>query len=169
MPQLLQIFCQTASVLTCRNCTVCQCSWCCMQGISWLITPAKIWSPIYLNLWMCPVMDSCLFIVLTQILIWSCSVAVLSQLSLAWIQDKELHTCTSVQYPDCFLFIQCLTACLTILCRFMSYKWHVKPILAVSWQPHCLLPHTQVAGSVVSCFDLPLSQKTVSRPSQLLS
>ena len=54
------------------------------------------------------------------------------------------HTHTniySVQYPDCFLFLQCLTACLAILCRFLSNKWHVTPILAVSWQPHFLLPH----------------------------
>ena len=29
---------------------VTQCSWCCMQGISLLITPATVWSTIYLNL-----------------------------------------------------------------------------------------------------------------------
>ena len=68
-----------------------QSSWCCMQGISLLITPATIWSPIYLNLWMCLVRDNGLFIFLTQTLICSYSVAVLSQLYLAWIQDKELH------------------------------------------------------------------------------
>ena len=71
-----------------------QCSWCCMQGISLLITPATIWSPMYPNLWMCLVRDSGLFIFLTQILIWSYSLAALSQLYLAWIQDKELHTHT---------------------------------------------------------------------------
>jgi len=91
-----------------------QCSWCCMEGISLLITSAKIWSPIYPNLLMCLVRDSGLFVFLAQIFIWSHSVAVLSQLYL--IQDKELHTHThththtSVQYPDCFLFHQCLTA-----------------------------------------------------------
>jgi len=68
-----------------------QCSWCCMQGISLLIIPATIWSPIYPNLRMCLVRDSGLFTLLTQTLIWSYSVAVLSQLYLAWIQDKELH------------------------------------------------------------------------------
>ena len=73
---------------------VTRCSWCCMQGIALLITPATIWSPIYLNLWMCLVRDSNsgLFIFLIQILIWSYSVAVISQLYLAWIQDKETHT-----------------------------------------------------------------------------
>jgi len=35
-----------------------------------------------------------MFIFLTQILIGFYSVAVLSQLYLAWIQDKELHTQT---------------------------------------------------------------------------
>ena len=69
-----------------------QCSWCRMQGISLLITPATIWSPIYPNLWKCLVRDSGLLIFLTQILIWSYSVAVLSQLYLVWIQYKELHT-----------------------------------------------------------------------------
>ena len=50
---------------------------------------------------MCPVRDSDsgLFIFLTEILIWSYSVAVLSQVYLAWIQDKETHTHNSVQYP----------------------------------------------------------------------
>jgi len=62
-----------------------------MQGISLLITPATILSPIYPNLWMCLVRDSGLYIFLTQILIWSYSVAVLSQHYLAWIQDTELH------------------------------------------------------------------------------
>jgi len=71
-----------------------QCSWCCMEGISLLITFATIWSPIYRNLLMCLVRDSGLFIFLTQILIWSYSVAVLSHLFYAWIQDKELHTHT---------------------------------------------------------------------------
>ena len=150
-----------------------QCSWCCMQGISLLIIPATIWSPIYPSLWMCLVRDSGLFTLLTQTLIWSYSVAILSQHYLAWIQDKELHTHThtqtSVQYPDCFLFLQCHTACLTILCRFLSYKWHVRPILAVSWQPHCLLPHIRTADSVAPCFDLPESQTTVSCPSLVLS
>jgi len=37
------------------------------------------------------------------------------------------------------------------------------------WQPHCLLPHIQAAGSVVPCFDLPLSQRTVSSLSLVLS
>ena len=148
---------------------VTQCSWCCMQGTALLITPATIWSQIYLNLWMCPVRDSDsgLFIFLIQILIWSYSVAVISQLYLAWIQDKETHT--SVQYPDCFLFLQCLTPCLPILCRFLSYKWHVRPILAVSWQPRCLLPHIRAAGAAAPRFDLPLSQRTVSSPSLVLS
>ena len=140
-PHCCKIFCQTSSVLTCRNHTVCQCSWCCMQNISLLITPGTIWSPVYPNLWTCLLRDSGLFIFLTQILIWSYTVAVFSQLYLTCIQEKELHTHThtSVQYPECFLFLQCLAACLTIQCRFLSYKWHVRPILAVSWQPHCLL------------------------------
>jgi hypothetical protein len=56
--------------------------------------PATILSPIYPNLWMCLVRNSGLFIFLTQILIWSYSVAVLSQLYLARIQDKELHAHT---------------------------------------------------------------------------
>ena len=80
-PNSWKSFYQTYSVLTCRNCTVCQtCSWCCMEGISLLITPATIWSPIYPDLWMCLVRDSGLFTFLAQILIWSYSVAVLSQL-----------------------------------------------------------------------------------------
>ena len=77
-------------------------------------------------------------------------------------------THTSVQYPDCLLFLQCLTACLTILCRFLSYKWHVRPILAVSWQPHSLLPHIRAAGSVAPCSDLRLTQRPVSSPSLVL-
>ena len=84
-PNFCKIFCQTSAVLTCRKCTVCQCSWWCMQGISLLITPATIWSPIYPNLSMSLVRDSGVFIFLTQILIWSYSVAV---------QEKELHACT---------------------------------------------------------------------------
>ena len=32
-------------------------------------------------------------------------------------------------------------------------------------QTHCLLPHIRTAGSVVPCFDLPLSQRTVGSPS----
>ena len=149
-----------------------QWSFCFIQGISFLITPATIKSPIYIILWMCLVRYSGLFIFQIQILIWSYSVALLSQLSLAWIQDEELqtntHTHTSVQYSDWFLFLQCPTACLTILCRFLSYKWHVRPILAVSWQPHCLLSHISAAGSVAPCFDLPLSQRTVSSPGLVL-
>ena len=74
-----------------------------------------------------------------------------------------------MQYPDCFLFLQCLTACLTILWRFLSYKWNVRPILAMSWQPHCMLTQIWVAGSAAPCFDLPLLQRTVSKPSLLLS
>jgi len=86
-PHSCKIFCQTSSVLTCRLC-----SWCCMQGISLLITSATVWSPISPNLWMCLVRDSGLFLFLRQILIWSYSVAVLSQLQWALIQDKEFHT-----------------------------------------------------------------------------
>ena len=93
-PHCCKIFCQTSSVLTCRNHTVCQCSWCCMQNISLLITPATIWSPVYPNLWTCLLRDSGLFIFLTQILIWSYTVAVFSQLYLTCIQEKELHTHT---------------------------------------------------------------------------
>jgi hypothetical protein len=94
-PNSCKIFCQIPSVLTCRNCTVCQTrSWCCMQAISLLITPATILSLIYLNLWMCLLRDSGLVIFLTKILIWSYSVAVLSQLYWAWIQNKELQTHT---------------------------------------------------------------------------
>ena len=84
---------------------------------------------MYPNLRMCLNRDSGLFMFLTQVLIWSYSFAVLSQLYWAWIKDKEYlslslshtrtHTC--VQYPDCFQFLQYLTACLTILCRFLSY------------------------------------------------
>jgi len=120
---------------------------------------------------MCLLRDSGLFIFLTQILIWSYSVAVLSQLYSAWIQDKELltHTHTHFCPISCFLFLQCLTACMVILCRFLSYTCYVRPILAVSWQPHCLLPHIGAAGSVAPCFDLPLSQRTVSSPSLVLS
>jgi hypothetical protein len=104
-----------------------------MQDISLLITPATIWSPVYPNLWKCLGRESGLFIFLTQILIWSHSVAVPSPLYLAQIQNQELHlTLISVQYPCWFLFFQCFTACWTVLCSFLSYKWHVRPILAVS-------------------------------------
>ena len=65
-----------------------------MQGISLVITPATISSLIYPSLWMCLVRDSGRFIFLMQILILCYSVAVLSQLYLARIQDKELHTHT---------------------------------------------------------------------------
>ena len=75
-----------------------QCSWCCMQGISLLITPATIWSPIYPSLWRCLVWDSGLSIFLTQLLIWSYSVAVLSRIK----YFTHTNTHTSVQYPDCF-------------------------------------------------------------------
>ena len=68
-----------------------QCSWCCMEGTSLLITSATIWSPIYPDLWICLLRDSGLFTFLAQILIWSYSVALLSQLHWAWIQDKEFH------------------------------------------------------------------------------
>ena len=73
---------------------VTQCSWCCMQGISLLITSATTWSPIYPNLWKGLLNDSGLFIFLTQVLIWSYSVSLPSQLDWVWIQDKELHTHT---------------------------------------------------------------------------
>ena len=101
-----------------------------LHCIALLITPATIWSPIYLNLWMCLVRDSDsgLFIFLIQILIWSYSVALISQLYLPWIQDKETHTHFC---PISWLFsippVPCtLPACLPILCRFLSYKWHVR-------------------------------------------
>ena len=164
-PNSCKFFCQTSSVLTCRNCTVCQCSWCCMQDISLLITPTTIWSPVYPNLWMCLVRDSGLFIFLTRILIWSYSVAVPSQLYWTWIQDKELHTHTHTLL-SIILAVSILPVpyCLTILCRFLPYTWHVRPILVVSWQPHCLLPHIRAAGSVAPYFDLPLSQRTVTIP-----
>ena len=98
-PNSCKIFCQTSSVLTCRNCTVCHTVFTmlfALHCIALLITPAMIWSPVYPNLWMCPVRDSDSgpFVFLTQILIWPYSVAVLSQLYLAWIQDKDLHTHT---------------------------------------------------------------------------
>jgi len=90
-PNSCKIFCPS-SLFTCRNCTVCQTTFMMLYAGHFItITPATIWSPIYLNLWLCLVRDSGLFIFLTQILIWSYSVAVPSQLSLAWIQDKELH------------------------------------------------------------------------------
>jgi len=143
------------------------CSWCCMEGISLLITPATIWSPIYPDLWICLVRDSGLFTFLTQILIWFYSVAVLSQLYWAWIYT---HTHTHTFCPiSCFLFLQCFTALLTILCGFLSYTWYVRPFFAVSWQPHCLPPHIRAAGSVVPCVDLPLSQRSVSNPTLVLS
>ena len=77
-------------------------------------------------------------------------------------------THTSVQYSDWFLFLQCRTACLTILHRYLYCKWHVRPILAVSWQPHCLLSHIWAADSVVPCFDMPVT-RTVSSPCLVLS
>ena len=116
-----------------------QCSWCCRQGISLLITPATIWSPIYPYLWRYLVWYSGLFI-FRQILIWSYSVAALSR-----IRDYT-HTHTHFcPISWLFLFLQCLTACLTILCRFLSYKWHVKPILAAS------LSAATYSSSMFSC------------------
>ena len=164
-PNSWKIFCQTSSVLTCRNCTVCQTKFMMLYAGHFITdNTCNNLITIHLNLWMCLVRDSGLFIFLMQILIWSYSIAVLSRLYLAWIQNKELHKHkhTSVQYPDCFLFLQCLAACMTSLCRFLSYKWHVRPILVVSCQPHCLLPHIPAAGSVAPCFDVPLSRRTVS-------
>jgi hypothetical protein len=136
-----KVFWHTSPVLTCRKCTVCQCSWCCMQGISLLVTPATMWSPIYPNLWMCLVRDSGRFIFLTQTLIWSYSVTVLSQLYSAWMQEKELHSHTHF----------CPGSCPTMTCQTHFDS---------SWQPYCLLPHIQAAaGSGVPCFDLPLVTK----------
>jgi hypothetical protein len=39
----------------------------------------------------------------------------------------------------------------------------------MTWHLHCLLPHIRTADSVAPCFDLPLSQRTVSSPSLVLS
>ena len=93
-----KIFCQTPSVLTCRNCTVCHTVFMMLYaGHCITDNTCNNWSPIYLSLWMCLVRDSNsgLFIFLIQILIWSYSVAVIFQLYLAWIQDKETHTLPS--------------------------------------------------------------------------
>jgi len=94
-PNTCKIFSQTSSVLTCRNCIVCQTVFM-MLCAGHFVTDniCKSLSPIYPNLWMCLVRDSGLFIFLTKILIWSYSVAVLSQLYWAWIQDKVFHTHT---------------------------------------------------------------------------
>jgi len=88
-PNSCKIFCQTSSVLTCRNCTVFQI--------------------IYPNLWKCLVRSSGLFIFLTQTIIWSYSVAVHSQLYLAWIQDKSLHTYTHTHTHTHILLSNILT------------------------------------------------------------
>ena len=94
-PNCCTIFCQTSSVPTCRNCTVCWTMFMMLYAAHFITdNRCNNLSPIYSNLWMCLVRDSGLFIFLTQILIWFHSVAVLSQLYLAWIQDKELHTHT---------------------------------------------------------------------------
>jgi len=174
-PNSCKIFCQNSSVLTCINCTVCQCSWCCVEGISLLITPATILSPFYPDLWMCPVRDSGLFTFLAQILIVPIQLLYFPSFTEHGSRMRNFtHThilslSLSFQYPDCFLFLQCLAVCLTNLCRFLSYTWYVRPFLAVSWQPHCLLPHIRTAGSVVPCFDLPQSQRSVNNPCLVLS
>ena len=143
---------------------------CCTEGISLLITSATIWSPIYPNLWMCLVRDSGLFIFLTQILIWSHSVAVLSQLYWAWIQDKELHThilsnilfsIPPVPYSLLDHSVQVLV--LHVICQTFFGSKLAASLSAVTY------PHIWAAGSVVPCFDLPLSQRTVSNPSLVLS
>ena len=94
-----------------------QCSWCCMQGISLLVTPAAIWPP---NLWMCLVIDSGLFIFLTQILILSYSVAVLSYLYLAWIQDLVLQMTCQTHFGSlivcCHIFKQQVQLCHVLIC-----------------------------------------------------
>jgi len=144
-----------------------------MRGILFLITPATIWSPIYPTLWMCLVRDSGLFIFLTQILIWSYAAAFLFQLYSAWIQDKELHshthTHTSIQYPVFYS-----SGALQPVWPFSADSCPTNdmsdtPFLAVSWQPHCLQPHIRAAGSVMSLFNMPLSPRTVSSPSLVLS
>ena len=168
-PSLAQNF-QFSLAETAQSVTLC--SWCCMEGISLLITPATIWSPIYPDLWMCLVRDSALFTFLAQILIGPIQLLYFPSFTEHGPRIRNFtHTlCISFQYPDCFLFLQCLTVCLTILCRFLSYTWYVRPFLAVSWQPHwLLLPHIWAAGSVVPCFELPPSQRSVSNPSLVLS
>ena len=92
-PNSCIIFCQTSSVLACRNCTVCQTMFMMLYGGHFITVNTCNnliinWS-WFVNL---PCWDSGLFTFLTQILIWSYSVAVLSQLYWAWIQDKEFHT-----------------------------------------------------------------------------
>ena len=109
-----------------------------MQGIALLITAATIRSPIYHNLWTCHVTDSGLCIFLTQIVIWSYSVAVLSQLYSAWIQGTELHTqhdCSSIPSTD-WQFLPNLDA---------AQLWNSPSLLSknYSW----LLPQQQISGS----------------------
>jgi len=142
-----------------------------MEGISLLITSATIWSPTYPNLWMCLVRDSGLFIFLTQISIWCYSVAVLSQLYWACIQDKEFHTHRHTLLSSILTVFYSFSALQPAwpICAGSCPARHVTPILAVSWQLHCLLPHIWAAHSVASWFDLPLSQRTVSNPSLILS
>jgi len=92
-PNSCKVFCQTSSVLTYRNCTVCQTMFMMLYAGHFITDNfCNNLSPIYPNLWMCVVRDSGLFIFLTQVLIWSYSFAVHSQLYWTWIQDKESHT-----------------------------------------------------------------------------
>jgi hypothetical protein len=78
------------------------------------------------------------------------------------------HTQTSVQYPV-FYSSSTLQPAWPFCAESCPTNDMSDPSLAVCWQPHCLLPHIRAAGSVAPCFDLPLSQRTVSNPSLVLN
>jgi len=83
------------------------CSWCCMEGISLLITLQQF-DYQFILICECALFGTVACSYSWQILIWSYSVAVLSQLYLAWIQEKVTppppHTHT-LFCPICFPFL----------------------------------------------------------------
>jgi len=106
-------------------------------------------------------------------LIWSYPAAVLSQLYWAWIQDKEFsHTHTHTHFcPICWLFsippvpYSLLDHSVQVLVLHMTCQTHFGSKLSAT------LSAATYSGSRFSCaiFDLPLSQRTVSNASLILS
>ena len=79
-----------------------------------------------------------LFIFMIQILIWSYSVAVISQLYLAWIQDKEKHT-----LPSNILTVFYSSSALHPACPFFADSCPTNDTSDPFWQ--------QVGSLIVCC------------------
>jgi hypothetical protein len=143
-PNSCKIFCLSSSVPTYGDCTVCQTKFMMLYAGHFITDNTSNNLITCLSQFVMYLLrDIGLDIFLTQILIWSHSVAVLPSFTWhgSWIRN---FTHTFLSY---ILTIFYSSSALQPAWQFCagSCPTYVRPILAVSWQPHCLLPHNQAA------------------------